>query len=995
MIGFVIHWKIWFSRLTHATMQQIPRAAKLCFLFVGLSSYDLMAQEIVNFNISQNNGLPSNTIYSAFQDADGFLWLGTENGLARYNGIHFRMYENSTVRSKAVTGIFQDSEGTIWLHNFFGEILYVEGDSLRKLTSWEGKYSSGFPTVSAGKGFIAITSSERFFNYTPASAEWTLSDSANWKTNKAYLIHHLIASDGKAWLCAMRDDTVKICNSGTEQCYTFPQSQYHFDANRLRIEEWQGHLLLWDASQKRIFKLAEDKSTEWTHEIPHTITTTRAIKNVGDSLLAFIKTDGVDLMRTDGSFTHLLQGKNVSTVATDHEGNVWVGTLNDGLFYIPSLYSTLYSSEDFQMQTKLFSSQAKPLVIAGSQQGKITILNGESSAIQSFQLPSKVEIQSLFVDENRNRLLAFSDQLYVYDLAKNKLERIIEMVSVKEIIQADGEYVLATSSGVITLDAISFQTNRFLSSLRTTSVAFDSARQILWIGTQKGVYTASLNGENVKVWNPKSGSTDSPGVSASAIINDFVLLGTFTNGLFFVRNGIAFKHLTTKDGLPSNKITALTISENSVWIGTDKGIASFQFDTQNLSQLDHTKGLISNEVYDLAMVQDQLWVAGREGVQRFLRMQNKNSQQPKLHIQSIKSDTVLFRQYQNEITLSPHFRQLIFNFDVSNNLRSAGTTTIYYRIKELENERWNKTTLASPVVNYVSLPFGNYTFEAFAENEDSTRSSNVIALAIQIQAPFWRQTWFLILVFFGSLLLLAMIAYFRLRKAAERREQQLMLMTREQELRIAQLTSIRAQMNPHFIFNTMSLIQSKVLVGLKDEASHHIQNFSTLLRKVLDFSAKETILLQEEIEILEKYLAIEKDRFDGTLTYTIDVSDTLKNEMIRIPSLLTQPFVENSLRHGLMHKSGTKLLRISFSVVNEFLRIHISDNGIGRKAAMEFSKSRKSAHQSFALAAYQRRIDLLNFGKPRKIELEIIDRMNDHQMPEGTSVIIHVPIDYE
>ncbi|MFN7491624.1 MAG: sensor histidine kinase, partial [Cyclobacteriaceae bacterium] len=175
----------------------------------------------------------------------------------------------------------------------------------------------------------------------------------------------------------------------------------------------------------------------------------------------------------------------------------------------------------------------------------------------------------------------------------------------------------------------------------------------------------------------------------------------------------------------------------------------------------------------------------------------------------------------------------------------------------------------------------------------------------------------------------------------------------------------------------------------------HIQNFSTLLRKVLDFSAKETILLQEEIEILEKYLAIEKDRFDGTLTYSIVVSDALKDEMIRIPSLLTQPFVENALRHGLMHKAGTKLLHINFSIVNEFLRIHISDTGIGRKAAFEFAKSRKQSHQSFALAAYQKRIELLNFGKERKIELEIVDRMNDHQMPEGTSVIIHVPSDYE
>lgn len=215
----------------------------------------------------------------------------------------------------------------------------------------------------------------------------------------------------------------------------------------------------------------------------------------------------------------------------------------------------------------------------------------------------------------------------------------------------------------------------------------------------------------------------------------------------------------------------------------------------------------------------------------------------------------------------------------------------------------------------------------------------------------------------------------------------------EQELRIAQLTSIRAQMNPHFIFNTMSLIQGKVLNGLKEDANRNIQNFSLLLRKVLDFSGKEMITLQDEIDILEKYLSIEKDRFDGSLSFSISLDENLRQEVIRIPSLLTQPFVENALRHGLLHKEGVKKLSIEFTLAHDCITIRIDDNGVGRKTSTEFNKTRTHDHNSFAVEAYQKRIDLLNSNRSKKIELTIIDKHTEQGIASGTTVVIQVPLE--
>lgn len=219
--------------------------------------------------------------------------------------------------------------------------------------------------------------------------------------------------------------------------------------------------------------------------------------------------------------------------------------------------------------------------------------------------------------------------------------------------------------------------------------------------------------------------------------------------------------------------------------------------------------------------------------------------------------------------------------------------------------------------------------------------------------------------------------------------------SQEQELRIAQLTSIRAQMNPHFIFNTMALLQGKVLNGLQQEATQIIHDFSLLLRKVLHLSSKEMILLSDEVEVLEKYLAIEKDRFNGTLFYSIEMDNALRDEMIRIPSLLTQPFVENALRHGLMHKQGEKKLTISFNLDKDYFIIRIEDNGIGRKASGEFNKSRATDHQSFALEAYRKRIDLLNSSWKQKIELAIVDNTNSAGHSIGTTVILKVPVEHD
>ena len=206
-------------------------------------------------------------------------------------------------------------------------------------------------------------------------------------------------------------------------------------------------------------------------------------------------------------------------------------------------------------------------------------------------------------------------------------------------------------------------------------------------------------------------------------------------------------------------------------------------------------------------------------------------------------------------------------------------------------------------------------------------------------------------------------------------------------------SALRSQMNPHFIFNALNTIQGFVYFNDKKSASNYLGKFSQLIRKILDSSNKQTITLGEEIENLQLYTDIEKARYGENFNVTINIDPALDQEYILIPPMLIQPYVENSIKHGVFHKQGDKILsiRISKAEDQEVIEVVIDDNGIGRERSKEINKSRV-AHNSFATAANEKRIDLINQTFDKKTKLKIIDKVNIDGSPAGTKVIITIPM---
>ena len=202
--------------------------------------------------------------------------------------------------------------------------------------------------------------------------------------------------------------------------------------------------------------------------------------------------------------------------------------------------------------------------------------------------------------------------------------------------------------------------------------------------------------------------------------------------------------------------------------------------------------------------------------------------------------------------------------------------------------------------------------------------------------------------------------------------------------------ALRAQINPHFIFNSLSAIQHLVSVKKIESALKYLNKFSRLTRNVLESSMEINIPLADEIKILEDYLSLEPLRFDNSFSYNITIDEAIDPEEIEIPSIILQPFVENALIHGLLpKKSGPKQLDIIFNTDNNYLICTVDDTGVRRLAANERPHIYQNEKKSRGLEVTKLRLQSLGESKDA---ITIVDKYDENNHPMGTKVIVRIPL---
>ena len=251
-------------------------------------------------------------------------------------------------------------------------------------------------------------------------------------------------------------------------------------------------------------------------------------------------------------------------------------------------------------------------------------------------------------------------------------------------------------------------------------------------------------------------------------------------------------------------------------------------------------------------------------------------------------------------------------------------------------------------------------------------------------------------VVFSVVILLLLIYIFNrlnlIRKKNKQLDEAYLLLeeSKKYELAASNLKALKSQMNPHFIFNSLNSIQDLIIKNEKETSYDYIVLFAELVRSSLNNSNNDFIPIEEEIEFLEVYLKLEKLRFGDEFNYELIVNEI---DDVYIPSLIIQPFLENALLHGLMHKKGDKKLTIEFKLDKELTCI-ITDNGVGRKEAKRIKDRRGNSHESFAMNSIKERLELLSERFNNNYEFQVED-LFEYDIPTGTRIILSIPFKEE
>jgi LytS/YehU family sensor histidine kinase len=207
------------------------------------------------------------------------------------------------------------------------------------------------------------------------------------------------------------------------------------------------------------------------------------------------------------------------------------------------------------------------------------------------------------------------------------------------------------------------------------------------------------------------------------------------------------------------------------------------------------------------------------------------------------------------------------------------------------------------------------------------------------------------------------------------------------------LLALRLQMNPHFIFNSLTAINNFILNNDAEHASLLLTKFSRFVRQVLDNSRTEWISLHDELKALQIYIELEQLRFENKFDINIEVSPDVDREMVHVPPLIIQPYVENAIWHGLLHKKkGRAILLIGCWKEEDMLYLRIEDNGIGREASSKLNKSSLSSHKSHGLKVTEERLQILNQVYNVDASMDIVDLSGPDHQPEGTRVTLKMKI---
>ncbi len=976
-------------------MRFIPKKTILIGLIIIIVSLKSFSQDYYNINYDSNNGLPCSEIYHVFQDSKGYIWFCTNQGISKYDGYQFTNFDiTNNLSDNTVFEAYEDYKGRIWFTSLSDKIfyyyknkfhVYAFNDTIDKYRVLSGR------DVSKSTFFVDSVDNIYYTWYLGKPLKIDKQGNAEWvefqsdkgvvlKINEnGTILHNYTKPDATPCIHDINDNFIKL--DIPQDFYTSLFSHAVATENYLVISSFSSIIVI-NRKDGTFKKYEFENNIIWL---------SLDCNNVLWIGMYHTGVKGFKNMNLDTPSFHLMKTYSVSSICRDTEGGCWVTTLNNGAFYFPSLQVMTF--------TKGVEMKAKSISTICRYNNEIWFA-GNSPYIYRFS--NKLEEKPLLVgvSEEISKISWFDNKLFisavvprteiiVFDSGKRIKDRFsfffykARKSFDENIIFSNSDYYYEYRKGL-------YKKYFFSDSIIAKNVYdfYEDNDGAKWYATERGLMLE----KNKRFYE----MADSNALFKNRITciekeGGNLWLGTKGAGLI-VKSEISIKNYTTKDGLPSNSINDIIIKNDTIWLATNKGLARFvnKPSVSSTEVWSTANGLTNNEVNEIELLNDTVYVATQNGMCYFPQsMSGINKSPPRVFITKIEinnKDTSLLEQY----FLTYKQNNINFSF-IGINYKQNKSIIYRYRLEGIDT-KWNQTEQIE--ARYSALPPGNYTFQVEAINSSGVISNNDVNVTINIRSPYWQTAWFSILTTFIILALIFFIAFRILKNKIRVYKKQNFL---KQELNKFRQKALSAQMNPHFLYNSINSAQYFILNNHPDIASDYLSSLGKLMRIVLNNSVHELIPLDEELNALYLYIEMEQKRFDNSFGFNKTIDCGLNLNKIKVPPLILQPYVENAIHHGLRPAKGDRLLFLAIKNIGNLIIIEIEDNGVGRYQAnnLKLIANNQEKHISFGTEITKRRLQILEEIHSKKVNVEIQDLNDVTYNSNGTRVIVTIKQDTE
>lgn len=949
------------------------RKILLAFLLLHIGS--AYAQQYYFRQFTTRDGLPGTRAYHSTSGPDGRIWIATENGVAVYDGYEFtRFTQEQGFPDYGAYHTASTTDGKIWFVPFNGKLCYVQHQQFGRLPDslTLSKEMVSWITPIKDSLYIGTRSGTAYvYHHTSGYCRPLFQTSEQLPINHLTMLgkRYLLFYGVKKILVYDKHQNVlinlPILNNPSKCAFvrflplrngkvliTCSEGVYTIDSNLTLQQKCAYNKPFFD---KEIIGMFEDNNGDVWLSNEH-------------GLMIF--KSGVLKPKPDRI---LISGKLITSIQRDFEGSYWA-TSASGIYYFRNPFNPILNAQS-GLSTDVISgigSDGDGDTWVLLENGDLGRLEGENFIhTQSFNTPNNFASPELKMSPNKHMVCVWPNNGYL--IKKRKLYPF----------NMTKDWVMKDSRGNIwqmdQLNAIYYRNGKRVNPdyfhYSMFPRCFDQSGN-LWFNSKLGAMYMDSTG---KIYQPGAAIPEINNhiMSIYPFNEQSLVVFTKNDGIHFIQTGKTPKLIKSFPAPIINQV--FQQNQNTYWLASPQGLFCMAFNkTYSLSKnLSHTTStcLPTNDVQCVMVKDHKVYAGTRLGLTLFDVNYTTHIPPPKIIIETLKSDTLTYHN-NDTIQLDHRFNKVNITYK-GISFRSDKNIEYKYSLSPL-NKTWTYTKSTS--LDFYNLQPGKYVFEVYAKNSFGQWSKQPAIIRFEIIPAYWQTIWFKLMLGILVLLLLVSVILYRI-KLIKRKA------FMENRVLASDLQALQAQMNPHFIFNSLNSIQDFILDHKPEEANYYLTRFATLMRLIVDYSTKESISLQRELDFLHLYMELEKLRFPSGFQFTI-INEVNEPEQPKISPMMIQPLLENAVKHGLNRMDVQAEINLKISRQHEILKFEITDNGKGM--AVQNMIKPNSQHQSVGLQNIIERIELL--GKKGKGGIQIENLFNENGQPSGTKVTLYLPI---